>query len=117
MSKRGAPPGPPPLPLPCPSRPVSFAVPRRRAIAPCLRPVPGFYSLLTTSLLALTGRLGTANTGAKFKMSRGLPVAAVLNCADNTGAFGRRSLRRSPSATLGPTDWVKVKTEAWVGSG
>ena len=25
-------------------------------------------------------------TGSKFKMSLGLPVAAVLNCADNSGA-------------------------------
>lgn len=31
----------------------------------------------------VSGRGGTA--GNKFRMSLGLPVAAVVNCADNTG--------------------------------
>lgn len=32
-----------------------------------------------------TGRGGSA--GAKFRISLGLPVGAVINCADNTGKF------------------------------
>ena len=64
------------------------------------------------------GRLGTANTGAKFKMSRGLPVAAVLNCADNTGAKNlyimavcgvKGRLNRMPSAAPGDLLMCTVK--------
>jgi large subunit ribosomal protein L23e len=32
----------------------------------------------------MPGRAGA--TGTKFRISLGLPVAAVMNCADNTGA-------------------------------
>jgi hypothetical protein len=42
--------------------------------------------VLSVSLPA--GRGGSS--GAKFRISLGLPVGAVINCADNTGeAFGR----------------------------
>ena len=50
-------------------------------------------------------------SGTKFKMSLGLPVAAVMNCADNSGAknlyiisvnrIGAR-LNRFPAAAPGP---------------
>mmetsp|Transcript_15713 Transcript_15713/g.15849 ORF Transcript_15713/g.15849 Transcript_15713/m.15849 type:complete len:141 (-) Transcript_15713:229-651(-) len=48
--------------------------------------------------------------GTKFRMSLGLPVAAVCNCADNTGAKNLKiiavmgiqgRLNRLPSATVG----------------
>ena len=62
------------------------------------------------------GRGGTS--GNKFRMSLGLPVAAVLNCADNTGAknlyivsvngIGAR-LNRLPSAGIGDSMLCSVK--------
>merc|ERR1712007_157690 len=54
------------------------------------------------------GRGGSA--GNKFRMSLGLPVAATINCADNTGAKNlyiisvkgiKGRLNRLPSATSG----------------
>lgn len=62
------------------------------------------------------GRGGAA--GNKFRMSLGLPVGAVLNCADNTGAknlyvisvvgWGAR-LNRLPSAACGDMVMATVK--------
>mmetsp|Transcript_14098 Transcript_14098/g.19585 ORF Transcript_14098/g.19585 Transcript_14098/m.19585 type:complete len:141 (-) Transcript_14098:94-516(-) len=62
------------------------------------------------------GRGGTS--GNKFKMALGLPVAAVINCADNTGAknlyiisvyrVGGR-LNRLPSAGVGDMVMATVK--------
>ena len=62
------------------------------------------------------GRGGSA--GSKFKISLGLPVAATMNCADNTGAknlyliavhgFGAR-LNRMPSAATGDMFLATVK--------
>ncbi|KAK9800890.1 hypothetical protein WJX73_006968 [Symbiochloris irregularis] len=62
------------------------------------------------------GRGGSS--GNKFRMSLGLPVAAVLNCADNTGAknlyimavvgWGAR-LNRLPSAAAGDMVMATVK--------
>ena len=56
--------------------------------------------------------------GTKFKMSLGLPVAAVMNCADNTGAknlyimavhgYGAR-LNRFPAAAPGDMVMATVK--------
>ena len=56
--------------------------------------------------------------GMKFRMALGLPVAAVMNCADNTGAknlyvisvkgLGGR-YRRMPSATVGSMFIATVK--------
>jgi Ribosomal protein L14p/L23e len=40
--------------------------------------------LLQVATMSKRGRGGTS--GNKFSMSLGLPVAAVMNCADNTGA-------------------------------
>mmetsp|Transcript_76604 Transcript_76604/g.106390 ORF Transcript_76604/g.106390 Transcript_76604/m.106390 type:complete len:141 (-) Transcript_76604:85-507(-) len=34
----------------------------------------------------MSKRGGGAGNGNKFRITRGLPVAAVMNCADNTGA-------------------------------
>jgi len=48
--------------------------------------------------------------GTKFKMTLGLPVGAVVNCADNTGAKSleiisvsgvKGRLNKLPSATIG----------------
>ncbi|CAM8991445.1 unnamed protein product [Rhodiola kirilowii] len=59
------------------------------------------------------GRGGSA--GNKFRMSLGLPVAATVNCADNTGAKNlyiisvkgiRGRLNRLPSACVGLGDMV-----------
>ena len=62
------------------------------------------------------GRGGAA--GNKFRMSLGLPVGAVINCADNTGAknlyiiavvgWGAR-LNRLPSAACGDMVMATVK--------
>lgn len=57
-------------------------------------------------------------SGNKFRMSLGLPVAAVMNCADNTGAknlyvisvvgWGAR-LNRLPAAACGDMVMASVK--------
>lgn len=39
--------------------------------------------MVKLKLLCILGRGGSA--GAKFRISLGLPVGAVINCADNTG--------------------------------
>lgn len=62
------------------------------------------------------GRGGAS--GAKFRVTLGLPVAAVINCADNTGAknlhiiavYGIRGrLNRLPSAGVGDMVVCSVK--------
>jgi large subunit ribosomal protein L23e len=62
------------------------------------------------------GRGGT--TGAKFRMTLGLPVAAVINCADNTGAKNlhiisvggiKGRLNRLPQASVGDMVMASVK--------
>lgn len=62
------------------------------------------------------GRGGAS--GAKFRISLGLPVGAVMNCADNTGAknlfviavYGIRGrLNRLPSAGVGDMFVASVK--------
>ncbi|RWW30882.1 hypothetical protein GW17_00004534, partial [Ensete ventricosum] len=64
----------------------------------------------------LAGRGGTA--GNKFRMSLGLPVAATVNCADNTGAKNlyiisvkgiKGRLNRLPSACVGDMVMATVK--------
>ncbi|KAF9677763.1 hypothetical protein SADUNF_Sadunf08G0141300 [Salix dunnii] len=63
-----------------------------------------------------TGRGGSA--GNKFRMSLGLPVAATVNCADNTGAKNlyiisvkgiKGRLNRLPSACVGDMVMATVK--------
>lgn len=68
------------------------------------------------TLLVFAGR-GSAS-GNKFRISLGLPVAAVMNCADNTGAknlyiisvcgWGAR-LNRLPAAACGDMVMATVK--------
>ncbi|PHT61023.1 60S ribosomal protein L23 [Capsicum annuum] len=68
------------------------------------------------STMSKRGRGGSA--GNKFRMSLGLPVAATVNCADNTGAknlyiisvkgIGAR-LNRLPSACVGDMVMATVK--------
>ncbi|KAM0925469.1 hypothetical protein ACQ4PT_004139 [Festuca glaucescens] len=62
------------------------------------------------------GRGGSA--GNKFRMSLGLPVAATINCADNTGAKNlyiisvkgiKGRLNRLPSACVGDMVMATVK--------
>jgi len=62
------------------------------------------------------GRGGTA--GGKFRISLGLPVGAVMNCADNTGAKNlyviavhgiRGRLNRLPAAGVGDMFVATVK--------
>lgn len=75
------------------------------------------YGVSSVSLsLSLSGRGGAS--GTKFKMSLGLPVASVMNCADNSGAknlyiiavvgTGAR-LNRLPKAGLGDLVMATVK--------
>ncbi|RYR25143.1 hypothetical protein Ahy_B02g058791 isoform C [Arachis hypogaea] len=58
------------------------------------------------------------NAGNKFRMSLGLPVAATVNCADNTGAKNlyiisvkgiKGRLNRLPSACVGDMVMATVK--------
>lgn len=67
-------------------------------------------------LFLATGRGGSA--GNKFRMSLGLPVAATVNCADNTGAKNlyiisvkgiKGRLNRLPSACVGDMVMATVK--------
>lgn len=64
----------------------------------------------------VTGRGGTA--GGKFRLSLGLPVGAVVNCADNTGAKNlyiiavkgiKGRLNRLPAAGAGDLVLATVK--------
>ncbi len=63
-----------------------------------------------------SGRAG--NSGNKFRMTLGLPVAAVMNCADNSGAKNLHVvavagiggvLNRLPQAGLGDMIMCSVK--------
>ncbi|KAJ1378353.1 Ribosomal protein L14P [Sesbania bispinosa] len=65
------------------------------------------------------GRGGSA--GNKFRMSLGRPVAATVNCADNTGAKNlyiisvkgiKGRLNRLPSACVGDMDGHREEGEA-----
>mmetsp|Transcript_19404 Transcript_19404/g.28739 ORF Transcript_19404/g.28739 Transcript_19404/m.28739 type:complete len:144 (-) Transcript_19404:47-478(-) len=62
------------------------------------------------------GRAGAA--GTKYRMTLGLPVAALMNCADNTGAKNlfvvavtniRGRLNRLPAASVGDMVLCSVK--------
>lgn len=82
---------------------------------------PCFYLFLTIKGLIFqcalyAGRGGSA--GNKFRMSLGLPVAATVNCADNTGAKNlyiisvkgiKGRLNRLPSACVGDMVMATVK--------
>ena len=66
--------------------------------------------------MLILGRGGSA--GNKFRMSLGLPVAATVNCADNTGAKNlyiisvkgiKGRLNRLPSACVGDMVMATVK--------
>lgn len=66
--------------------------------------------------MRFAGRGGAA--GNKFRMTLGLPVAALINCADNTGAKNlyimavkgiRGRLNRLPAAGLGDVVLATVK--------
>lgn len=66
----------------------------------------------------LTKFLGGGASGTKFRLTLGLPVGAVLNCADNSGAksifligpygFGSH-LNRLPDAGVGDMIMASVK--------
>ena len=65
----------------------------------------------------LTSAAGTT-TGAKFRVTLGLPVGAVLNCADNTGAKNlyimsvkgiKSRLNRLPAGAVGDMVMATVK--------
>ena len=64
------------------------------------------------------GKLKAATRGQKFKISLALPVGAVINCSDNTGAknlylistWGYRGrLNRLPAAAVGDIAMCSVK--------
>lgn len=66
--------------------------------------------------LLLTGKKGAS--GSRFRISLGLPVGAVVNCADNTGAKNlyviavkgiRGRLNRLPAAGAGDLVLATVK--------
>lgn len=71
---------------------------------------------LTLCVLNYAGKKGAS--GAKFRISLGLPVGAVMNCADNTGAKNlyiiavkgiRGRLNRLPAAGAGDLVLATVK--------
>uniref|UniRef100_A0A8C2LB53 Large ribosomal subunit protein uL14 n=1 Tax=Cricetulus griseus TaxID=10029 RepID=A0A8C2LB53_CRIGR len=62
------------------------------------------------------------SSGAKFRISLGLPVGAVINCADNTGAKDlyiisvkgiKGRLNRLPAAGVGDMMMATVKKGKW----
>lgn len=78
----------------------------------------GLYSHLFYSALFSSLAVGGGASGTKFRMTLGLPVGAVLNCADNSGAkslfiiepfgFGAH-LNRLPDAGVGDMVVASVK--------
>ncbi|WP_411023677.1 uL14 family ribosomal protein, partial [Salmonella sp. s51228] len=63
-------------------------------------------------------RARSGASATKFKISLALPVGAVINCADNTGAKNlhiiavkgiKGRLNRLPSAAVGDLVWATVK--------
>ncbi|CAI5515052.1 unnamed protein product [Closterium sp. Naga37s-1] len=67
---------------------------------------------------AMATKRGGTTTGAKFRVTLGLPVAAVVNCADNTGAKNlfimsvcgiKGRLNRLPAAAVGDMVMATVK--------
>jgi len=78
---------------------------------------PGLFKPNPLRLFSLLMFVSTA-AGNKFRMTLGLPVGAVLNCADNSGAkslyiiepygFGAH-LNRLPDACVGSMVVVSVK--------
>merc|ERR1712100_858302 len=72
----------------------------------------------STFFVAMSKRGGGASKANKFRMTCGLPVGAVINCADNTGAknlyiiavkgWGAR-LNRLPTAGVGDMVLATVK--------
>ncbi|KAJ7972597.1 Ribosomal protein [Quillaja saponaria] len=75
-----------------------------------------FHRIFLTFCFSFSGRGGSA--GNKFRMSLGLPVAATVNCADNTGAKNlyiisvkgiKGRLNRLPSACVGDMVMATVK--------
>eukprot|EP00292_Cryptomonas_paramecium_P023525 CAMPEP_0113670420 /NCGR_PEP_ID=MMETSP0038_2-20120614/5129_1 /TAXON_ID=2898 /ORGANISM="Cryptomonas paramecium" /LENGTH=146 /DNA_ID=CAMNT_0000586439 /DNA_START=53 /DNA_END=493 /DNA_ORIENTATION=- /assembly_acc=CAM_ASM_000170 len=68
--------------------------------------------------VAVAKRIGGGTAGNKFRTSLGLPVGAVMNCADNTGAKNlfilsvkgiKGRLNKLPSATVGDMVMCSVK--------
>mmetsp|Transcript_68541 Transcript_68541/g.142904 ORF Transcript_68541/g.142904 Transcript_68541/m.142904 type:complete len:141 (+) Transcript_68541:425-847(+) len=66
----------------------------------------------------MSKRPAGGNAGNKFRTSLGLPVAAVMNCADNTGAKNlyiiavkgiKGRLNKLPAATVGDMCMCSVK--------
>lgn len=77
---------------------------------------PNLSQLLIFRFDCFVGRGGSA--GAKFRISLGLPVGAVINCADNTGAKNlfviavqgvKGRLNRLPAAGAGDMIVATVK--------
>ncbi|GIL78469.1 hypothetical protein Vretifemale_7930, partial [Volvox reticuliferus] len=105
-------------PVPRPSRETPPVI---RRVCPSAAFALGILSLVLSSdtrraIMASKRKGGTS--GNKFRMALGLPVAAVMNCADNTGAknlyvisvvgWGSR-LNRLPAAACGDMVMASVK--------
>lgn len=81
-------------------------------------PLQSFYASRRFHAAWIMLTFTAAATGTKFRMSLGLPVGAVMNCADNSGAknlyvisvvgFGAR-LNRLPAAAAGDMIMASVK--------
>ena len=72
--------------------------------------------VVVVAAMSKRGRSGA--TGTKFRMALGLPVAAVMNCADNSGARNlyimavcgvKGRLNRLPAAGVGDMVMATVK--------
>ena len=89
-------------------------------LKPSLQNVQGCVSrlVLRVSWVLILRCTATGAAGSKFRLTLGLPVGAVLNCADNSGAkslfiiepygFGAR-LNRLPDAGVGDMVVASVK--------
>jgi large subunit ribosomal protein L23e len=73
---------------------------------------------LPENTLAMSKRGRGGSSGSKFRMALGLPVGAVMNCADNTGAKNlyvisvcgiKGRLNRLPAAGVGDMVLATVK--------
>ncbi|KAI3732676.1 hypothetical protein L1987_63883 [Smallanthus sonchifolius] len=99
--------------LPCPKKQIYYTY---KTLILNQSPPSKASKFERTSTMSKRGRGGSA--GNKFRMSLGLPVAATVNCADNTGAKNlyiisvkgiKGRLNRLPSACVGDMVMATVK--------
>ena len=95
--------------------PIGFSV-KLVVVVVLTRVIAGLFDSFRAFKMSKRGRGGSS--GAKFRISLGLPVGAVINCADNTGAKNlyiisvkgiKGRLNRLPAAGVGDMVMATVK--------